>query len=446
MSDYMFMLESHLSPDQNRVLNEVQAAAAEANISVFLTGGAMRDMLGGFAVRDLDFTVEGNALKLARVLAKKTGAQITFTDQRRKCVEMEFPGRVTAEIGMARRESYAKPGAQPQVTPATVHEDLRRRDFTINAVALSLNRASRGLLIDPSNGVADLEHKELRAVHSYVLYDDPGRILRLVRLRVRLSFAVEERTAQQYQNVRAEGLEQRIPARRLLEELREIAEDPNPAEVLRALAEEKLLSLFSPSLVAGKLNLAALTKLHKARQLIPYGVPFPVNNLPLFLSLVTEKLNAREKAALVRATGLRPSDVSAWHKLEARAKRLERELKSPKLHKPFDLYQALSAVPGELALYVFVHSPVRLVQDRIHNYFQKYLPAAIEVSDQEVIAQGAEPGTAKFRKLKNGLIEARLNVRHKHPVPEEPGPPEPELQDPRLARRLDARQPKVSRA
>lgn len=443
MSDYMFMLESHLSIDQNRVLNEVQAAAAEANVSVFLTGGAMRDMLGGFAIRDLDFTVEGNALKLARILARKTGAEITVSDARRKCAEMWFGGRVSAEIAMARVERYARPGARPEVLPATIHEDLRRRDLTVNAVALSLNRASRGLLIDPTNGLADLERKELRAVHNYTLYDDPARILRLIRFRVRLGFTIEERTRKQYENVRAEGLERRISARRLLEELRHIAEDPNPAEVLRALEQEKLLHLFSPALEGAKLNLAGLAKLHRARQLIPYGIPFPVDSLPLFLSLVTEKLTPGEEAGLVRATGLQASDVSAWRKLEARAKRMKGKLKSPELHQPWNVYRVLSATPGERVLYLLVGSATRLVQDRIRNYLQKYLPAAHEITDQDVVARGGQPGTAKFRRLKEELIEARLKARPKRIRAAEGPEAPPELEEHRLARRPDAKQPRV---
>ena len=110
----MFMLESHLSTDQNRVVAEVQAAAAEANASLFLTGGAMRDMLGGFPIRDLDFTIESvNAPKIAKAVAKKTGARVSDEDDLRKSVELVFPGGVTAEIAMARQERYAKPGAKP---------------------------------------------------------------------------------------------------------------------------------------------------------------------------------------------------------------------------------------------------------------------------------------------------------------------------------------------
>ena len=84
MSDYIYMLESHLSPDQNRVVEDVQAAAGQANVNVFLTGGAMRDMLAGFRIRDLDFVVEGNALKIAKAICERTGATTVSTDENRK--------------------------------------------------------------------------------------------------------------------------------------------------------------------------------------------------------------------------------------------------------------------------------------------------------------------------------------------------------------------------
>ena len=99
------------------------------------------------------------------------------------------------------------------VRPATIHEDLRGRDFTINSIALSLNPASRGLLLDPNNGVGDLERKELRAVSNYTLYDDPIRLLRVLRFKVRLGFNIDERTKMQYDNAREAQLETRIPPR-----------------------------------------------------------------------------------------------------------------------------------------------------------------------------------------------------------------------------------------
>ncbi len=429
MSDYMFMLESHLSADQNRVVSEIQAAALEANASIFLTGGAMRDMLGGFPIRDLDFTLETrDAVKIARVAAKKSGAHVLEEDDVRRTVELVFAGGVTASVGMARSETYPKVGGRPVVAPATIHEDLRGRDFTIDAIALSLNRASRGLLIDPTNGLGDLERKELRTAYNYSLYDDPTRILRLIRLRVRLGFTIEERTQGQYENVRTEEFEQKIPARRLLEELRAIADEPSALDVLRALDQEKLLVLFSPALAGSKLNVAGLAKLQKAKQVVPSGVRFPVANFGLFLHTLTEKLSPKEKKALISGLGMKTADVNAWQKLEQRSKKLERDLKSPKLSRPSQVYEALVKAPGDEVLFLLMRSQLRLVQDRIKNYLQKYLPAAQEVTDDEVQQQkGVAPGSPKFAKAKQEVITAKLNARPKKPAPEEEAakPPEP---------------------
>src|SRR5215813_8641078 len=248
MSDYIYMLESHLSPDQNRVVEDVQTAAGAVGVNLFLTGGAMRDMIAGFRIRDLDFVVEGPALKVAKTLADKHHAKILATDDDRKTAELAFPSGVTAQIAMSRQEKYGRTGSKPQVSPATIQEDLRGRDFTCNAIALSLNRASRGLLLDPMNGLADIERKELRAVTTYGFYDDPSRLLRLARLRVRMCYTVEERTQMQIANAREAEVEKRIPARALGEELRRIGAEDHPAEILKGLEEMGLLALFSPAL------------------------------------------------------------------------------------------------------------------------------------------------------------------------------------------------------
>src|SRR5580693_6155869 len=268
MSDYIYMLENHLSADQNRVVQEVQAAAGQSNVNVFLTGGAMRDMLAGFRIRDLDFVVEGPALKVAKAVSDRTDATVTSTDDNRKSAELVFPSGVTAQIAMSRQEKYARTGGKPHVTPATIQEDLRGRDFTCNAIALSLNRASRGLLLDPMNGLADIERRELRAISTYGFYDDPSRLLRLIRFRVRLGFTVEERTTMQVVNAREAEVEKLIPPRVLAEELKRISMEDNPSEILKTLEEAGLLALFSPALAGPKLNLPGIQRFEKNSKLL----------------------------------------------------------------------------------------------------------------------------------------------------------------------------------
>jgi tRNA nucleotidyltransferase (CCA-adding enzyme) len=417
MSDYMFMLDSHLSADQARVVAEVQTAATHANMNVFLTGGAMRDMLGGFPIVDIDFTVEGNALKLVPAIVKKAGAKVLWEDDNRKLAALAFPSGVHATIGMARQEKYAQPGAKPTVKPASIHEDLRGRDFTINSIALSLNPASRGLLLDPNNGVGDLERKELRAVGNYTLYDDPIRLLRLMRLKVRLTYNIDERTKMQYDNAREAQLETRIPPGELLEELRHIANEPNCADIVSLLEQEKLLHLYSPTLEGAKLNTPGLQKLQKARQVMPFGVDIHLEPVGLFLYFLTEKLPAKDSAAFIKRLGLSKKEVEQWQKLEVRSKKLEKDLKSAKLQKPSLVYSVLSKSPGDQILFLLAHSSERLVHDRIKNYLQKYLPAAQEITEADVVAAGVKPGTPKFQKVREELILTKLDARPKKVPP-----------------------------
>jgi tRNA nucleotidyltransferase (CCA-adding enzyme) len=425
MSDYIYMLESHLNPDQNRVVEELQAAAAQANVNLFLTGGAMRDMLGGSRIRDLDFVVEGNALKLAKALAERADAKIVATDEIRKFADLVFPSGVTVQVAMARQEKYGKPGSRPQVSPATIQEDLRGRDFTCNAIALSLNKASKGLLLDPMNGLADIERHELRSVSTYGFYDDPSRLLRLVRLRVRLGFVVEERTAMQVANAREANVQEQIPVRVLGQELKRIGAEDNPAEILKVLEDEGMLALFSPALAGPKANAAGLAKLEKMSRLLPDDIRSRNARWGPFLYVLTEKLSPKEKQALTKRLELSKADVDAWQKLEARAKKLETALRAQRIRKASQVYHIVANAAPDEVLFLLYHSAVKPVQERLRNYFQKFLPMVQEIPPEEWATIEPKPGTPKYAKARDEFISVRLDRRPKKVEPPPPPPPPP---------------------
>jgi tRNA nucleotidyltransferase/poly(A) polymerase len=324
---------------------------------------------------------------------------------------------------MARQERYPKPASKPQIQPGTIHDDLRCRDFTVNAIALSLGKASRGLLLDPTNGLGDLHSKELRAVTNHSLWDDPSRLLRIVRLRTRLGFTVDERTAAQSRAVREAKLEAKITPAVLAREIRQIAFEPAPGEVLKALEEEKLLSLLSPALGGAKLNLTDFQKWQKVRQSLPFGLALPVNSEALFFSVLLDKLTPKERAQVNQTAGLEKEQIEAAAKLESRAARVERELAAAKIARPSALYDLLANVPGEILVLLLMRSGQRIVLDRIKNFLQKYLPMAQEVTDSSLLEQGLELGTPKFLKMRHQMIVAKLNARPKKVPVEEPPPP-----------------------
>jgi len=419
MSDYIYMLESHLSPDQNRVVEDVQAAAVQANVNVFLTGGAMRDMLAGLRIRDLDFAIEGKALKVAQAVSERAGAKTTSVDDNRKAAELVFPSGVTAQIGMSRQEKYGRTGGKPQVAPATIQDDLRRRDFTCNAIALSLNQASRGLLLDPMNGLADIQRHELRSVSPYGFYDDPSRLLRLIRFRVRLGFTVEERTQMQVANAREAEVEKSIPAKALGEELKRICAEDNPAEILKALEDAGLASLFLPS-GGGKFNMAGVVRMEKLARLLPDDYRSRAARFGPLLYALTEKMTPKEKQALVKATELGKADVDQWQKLEARSKKLETVLRSARIRKASQVYHIVAAAAPDELLFLLYHSALKPVQERLKNHFQKYLPAVQEVTAEEWATLESKPGTPRYIKTRDDFITNLLDNRP--PKKREPPP------------------------
>ncbi len=420
MSDYMFRLENHLTVAQTRAVAAMQDAAAAAKLSLYLTGGTVRDMLGGFPVRELEFTLEGPAVQFAKKLVQG-GGTLGKVDELRKTASLEFASGAVGQIGMSRLEQFPKPGGKPQVTPASIHEHLGHRDFTVNALALSLNKASRGLLIDPTNGLSDLERKEVRAVSNYGFYDAPIRLLRLQRLKVRLGYTVAERTQSQYDNALEAGVLKQVSTSDLLGELLQLARETLIGDVLEAWDEAGMLRLVSPSLSAAAVS-GNFAKLHKAWQLFPFGADIAVDHVPLFFTLLTEQLSAKDRVALSQKLALDPAVAENWLKLDPRAAKLEKELAAATLSKPSLIYQSLSKARGEQILLLLVRSPQRTVQERIRAYMSKHLPAALELSEAQLQEMGIVAGTPKYEKLKAEAIRKKLDARPKKIIP----PPEPE--------------------
>jgi tRNA nucleotidyltransferase (CCA-adding enzyme) len=167
--------------------------AASSKLKAYLVGGTVRDILLGRSNIDIDITIEGDAIKFGKFIAKETGADMVAYKSFGTCT-LTFPDGLKVDLVRARRETYKKPGAMPTVKPGTLKEDLARRDFTINAMAASVNPKDFGRLHDPFNGVGDIRAGIVRVLHSKSFADDPTRIFRARRFAARFTFKIEPRT------------------------------------------------------------------------------------------------------------------------------------------------------------------------------------------------------------------------------------------------------------
>src|SRR5579859_3594233 len=331
MADFIYLMETRLTPDQQRAVALVTDVARAHEMNVFLTGGAVRDIISGFLIRDLDFSVQGKALKLQKDF-EKAGAVTEATDETTRTIMLLLPGNVRAEVTSTRSEKYDKPGKPPEITQGTIYDEMRRRDFTVNAMALSLNPGSRGLLTDPFNGVADIEGKVLRVLHNYAFYEEPSRLIRATRLNTRFHWTLEERTQARYDAAKENNYIENISDRAVGHEIEQLAHEDNPVEVLKALEKEGWLKVLAPHLSVAKVDSSGLTQLLKIKQQMQ-ELGLNPDASTITMHFLTRKLPDKDVAAMQKQI-LNKGFVTRWKNLEDDARDFARKLVAKDLAQP----------------------------------------------------------------------------------------------------------------
>jgi len=431
MADYIYTLEIRLTPDQQRGVTLVQDAARAAGMNVYLTGGAVRDIISGFTIRDLDFTVQGNPLKLQKDL-EKSGVKVQSTDDDLKLLYLTLPGNVRAEVAMARIERYEKVGKPPIIAPGTILEDLRRRDFTVNAMALSLNPGSRGLLMDPYNGAADIEAKLLRVLHNYAFVEDPSRLIRASRFAARFHWPLEERTQQRYDSAKENNYIEYISDRAIGYEIEQLAYEEDPLHIVRTLEKEDWLKVLSPHWTTAKVDTAGLSQLMKTRQQMnDFG--YSPDPAPAVLYFLTARLNDKEISDL-RKLIPRKGLVEAWRDLEDNAKELARKLSGKEAATPSRTWKLLSDSSPEMILFLEVTARQQAVVQKIRNFFGKWrqlqqklpLPEMAELHITPQLPEYPKIAHDAFLLLLDGKLRSRTEIlKFLKPLAPPPPPPPP---------------------
>lgn len=369
MADYIYMMESRLSPEQQRALAQMQEIARAHGMNLYLTGGTIRDIISGFPIRDLDLTVQGSPFKLQRDL-EKAGAEIQGSNERTGDLLVGFPGNVRATINMARTETYGKPGRPPEIAPAGIVEDLRRRDFTINAMALSLNLGSRGLLLDPANGAADVEAKLLRILHNYSFLEDPSRLIRAARFMACFHWTLEERTQARF-NAAVEGKYiEHVNEAQLGQELEQFAYEEEPLAIMRTLEKDGWLKILHPRWSTSKVNTVGLGQLLKNRQLLAEA-GIAANIAPAVLYFLTARLSGHDVAEIQKMIP-RKSLVKAWQNLEPQAKELGKRLSGKEAATPARAWKLLEHSSPDTIVFLLTTGRQQAVLQKIKNYLGKW--------------------------------------------------------------------------
>jgi tRNA nucleotidyltransferase/poly(A) polymerase len=413
MPDYIFMLESRLTPEQLETLNRVQREAQDLALNLYLVGGAVRDLMAGSNIRDLDFASEGNPARLLRRVQAGGVRRVEF-DEVRNRAEVVLANGVSLSLEMARTEVYREPGKRPEVRPAPIMEDLRRRDFSINAMGISLTPGSRGLLLDPTNGQADIEHRQLRILHNYSFLHDPVRLLRLVRFESRLGFKPEPRTQELFEAGLERGYQDYIDEEALGREAEQIASEENIVAVLKALAGHELLGVFQPLLQRRVPDYDGLAKLQKYRQqAVEAG--YRLDSFGSAMHYIRRRLPGRAQKQLLRNLALSKPRLQALLGLEGEARRLAQQLGRQRNLGPRPIYHMLEKVSVDLLVFILAeYSHKQKVQAKVYNYLFKYKPLRKRLPVRELQLMGVPPGPKSdeiLEKYFEAVLDGKLRGR-----------------------------------
>lgn len=281
-------LKKQLPAELVEILHLVGEISSRLGYRIYLVGGVVRDLFLHRPNLDLDLVVEGDAIRLAEELVKtRDGHLVTHSRFNTARIEWE---KWRIDIACARSEDYPEPGALPEIKPCNIHSDLIRRDFSINAMAISLNPTNYGELIDLYHGQEDLKHGIIRVLHDNSFRDDPTRIWRAVRYEQRLNFQIEQHTLDLIK--RDIDYLKTVTGDRIRHELELCLTEDRPERILARADQLGLLARLSPPLKADEW---VIRKISRTRNLVqPYSP-----SKELYLAFLVYRLSFEELALLI---------------------------------------------------------------------------------------------------------------------------------------------------
>jgi tRNA nucleotidyltransferase (CCA-adding enzyme) len=422
--NYAEKIEKALSPGRLALIKKVIEKANDHNLPIYTVGGFVRDLVLDRPSHDLDIVIEGDAIKIANELAQSLGGRVVC-HRRFGTAKWQINGtrkelasklRITPEqaedlpdfldLISARTEFYEHPTAMPTVENSSIKLDLHRRDFTINTLAIRLDRKHYGELIDHWGGLEDLHKKKIRVLHSLSFVDDPTRMLRAVRFEQRFDFQIEERTLQLIEEARP--MLRQVSGDRLRHEFDLVFREENPARIMKRLQELHLLHAIDENLIWEIDQSSAFVKLKTSQPDSYWSLPGEVGNVPVEIALHW----------LVWFGSLAPSCVSDLSRRFKFPSQLTAALKSTSdileglnsLHdtKPSIVSTMLDGVPPVSLYAAYLLTSKNESKELVCTYVKKWKNVRISVSGNDLRQAGILPGP-EYKRILTSLRSAYLD-------------------------------------
>ena len=401
-----------LSPKVVQILRDLGRVGKELDVSVYVVGGFVRDLLLGIENDDVDVTVEGNGILFAETFASEFGCRVK-SHQKFGTAVIIFPDGFKIDVASTRLEYYTSPGALPTVERSSLKMDLYRRDFTVNTLAIHLNLQEFGHLIDYYGGQKDLQERLIRVLHNLSFVEDPTRVFRAIRFEQRLDFHIAKHTENLIKSAVKMDLLDKLGGKRLLTELVHILLEKEPLRAVERMSDLGLLRFINP-----RLQMSASTRkvLEEARKIVSWfellfldwrGEKWAVYFLALCDPLTDEEFR-------LTCTRLAVSEHYREKLYEMRNKAggvldimQKRAVRGPAV-KRSEIYHWLEDLPVELLLYIMAKTENDEVKRYVSLYFTQLQNMRCVITGRELQELGV-PAGPRYREFLDKVLDARLN-------------------------------------
>lgn len=402
------LLRSRLPHRLVTLLEEAGQLADRCEVSIFVVGGCVRDLLLGIHNLDLDLVVEGDGIAFARKLGDILQARVKVHERFGTAMVL-LPDGFKLDVATARTEYYEYPTALPTVEHSSIKKDLYRRDFTINALAVRLNGKGFGDVLDFYGGQRDLNDKVIRVLHGLSFVEDPTRVFRAIRFETRFGFRLGKDTTALIAGAVKMNLFHRLSGHRLLEELKLLCSEREPRQAIKRLADMGLLRFIHPKLSwSDRLEklLSAIDEAidwyrllyldRKMRVWLVYMMGF----LEMLPESGVKDVLKRFPFSEQEATRLKMARVGCHNAI--------RRLGSKRPLKPAEVYHLLSGLPDETLLIFMAKSKGDTVKRQVSAFLTTYQHVKLNLTGSDLAAMGLKPGP-QFKQILAQLLDARLN-------------------------------------
>jgi tRNA nucleotidyltransferase (CCA-adding enzyme) len=377
--------------------------------NAYLVGGLVRDILLKRENLDVDIVVEGDGIKFAQEFASEHDVRVR-SHKKFGTVVLVFPDGFKVDVATARIEYYDFPAAPPTVEMSSLKMDLYRRDFTINTLAVKLNRRDYGTLIDYFGAMRDIREKALRVLHSLSFVEDPTRVLRAIRFEQRFGFKIGKLTLALMKNAVAINCFKGLSGRRLFLELKLLLMEPEPIQAIGRMDEFDLLQVISPEI---RLTAELKTLLEEIRGVLSWFnhlyLEEPYEPWKVYWHGLTSALDPKGLQTL--GERLQMGDTEGRRMVAQRVEMnsvLDKLFRSKGESSHYELYKLLFVYDTETLLFMMAKANNRTVKRQISNFFTQLRGAKVSLTGRDLKHMGFQPGPL-YRQILDALLEAKLN-------------------------------------